>query len=301
MRLRDAEREVRINLAYQISRRLVAKRQAKSAGRGGKAQSWDAYGESRHEGLRTQLQSTFGLETAKGKVILDFGCGDGALATTLMDCGAAAVHGVDVSDDVLRRFAERLTRYAGETAPTFSRNSSATRIDLSDQSFDAIYCFDVLEHVMAYREIIGEWRRVLKPGGIVYISWQPYWHPFGHHAHDWVPIPWAHAFLDIRELNEVCARVVDWDGFSAPIWDRDDSGVKKNRFRAANTGDGFLNKLTVHEFERIVEEVGFLVRHRKFQPFSGPTPVRAISLLMTHIPKARDFFTAFALYELVAT
>ena len=102
-------------------------------------------------------------------------------------------------------------------------------------------------------------------------------------------------------MNEVCARVVDWDGFSAPIWDRDDSGVKKNRFRAANTGDGFLNKLTVHEFERIVEEVGFLVRHRKFQPFSALMPVRAISLLMTHIPKARDFFTAFALYELVAT
>src|SRR5687768_14148267 len=99
-------REIRVNIAYQLARHLIAKRQAKLGGARAEARDWNAYGEWRHMALRAQLAETFGLETAIGKDILDFGCGSGALATTLMEVGAKSVHGVDVDQGGLARFAE---------------------------------------------------------------------------------------------------------------------------------------------------------------------------------------------------
>jgi SAM-dependent methyltransferase len=287
-------RELRINLAYKVARHLLAKRQAKSGVRT-EARSWDAYAEWRYTALKAQLAETFGLHTALGKDVLDFGCGDGALAVTLMDIGAKSVHGVDVDANGLARFAERLKAHKGP-APTYSLGGYST-INLPDHSFDAIYCFDVLEHVMDYRAIIPEWLRVLRPGGSVYIWWQPYWHPYGHHAEDWLPIPWAHRFLNEDEFREVCARIVDWPGFDAPLWDRRSDGSVRNRFREPHNG-GFLNRLTFREFESVCKNAGFTFAQRRFTPFSMPQPARAISSLLSKIPTTRDYFTSVALYEL---
>ena len=289
-------RDLRVDFAFKLARYLVGRRQSKYGGPRSESRDWHAYGDWRHKVLHAQLEETFGIHTAVGKDVLDFGCGDGALATTLIKAGAKSVHGVDVDKSGLGRFAERLKHHAGR-APTFSI-SGYSSIDLPNSSFDAIYCFDVLEHVMDYRAIIPEWHRVLRPNGSVYIWWQPYWHPFGHHAYDWVPIPWAHGFLTDDELTEVCARIVDWDGFAAPLWDRNEDGSIKNRFRQPSAGSGFLNKLTVREFEAICTASGFHFARRKLTPFSMKQPARALSAVLSKIPATRDYFTSVALYEL---
>jgi SAM-dependent methyltransferase len=288
-------RELRVNLAYKVARHLVAKRQAKNGGPRSEARGWNAYAEWRYAALKAQLSETFGHQTAVGKDVLDFGCGDGALAVTLLKIGAKSVHGIDVDERGLARFAERLKKHTGP-APTYSKGEYS-RINLPSASYDAIYCFDVLEHVMDYKNIIPEWLRVLRPGGSVYIWWQPYWHPYGHHAYDWLPIPWAHRFLNDEEFREVCARIVDWPGFDAPLWDRRADGSIRNRFREPSNG-GFLNRLTIGEFEAVCKKAGFTFAQRSFTPFSMPQPAKAISSLLSKIPTTRDYFTSVALYEL---
>lgn len=305
--VRGAHHGLRVSLVARLARRLVARRQARQAGHSeisadwhpAVSKDWHAYGDWRDKSLRRQFETYFGVQSAAGKVVLDFGCGDGALCTILTDAGARKVHGIDIDERSLTRFAERLGRYTGERRPTFSRSTFPSRIDEPDHTFDAIYCLDALEHIMDYHAIIKEWHRVLRPGGSVYIWWQPYWHPFGHHAHYWVPIPWIHAFLSDAEITEVCARVVDWPGFDAPIWDRNPDGSRKNRFRVAGAGEGFLNKLTVREFERQCGVAGFTLGRREFYSFRTPQPAKAISGFMTKIPIARDFFMACGVYELV--
>lgn len=293
-----AIRPIRTNVAYRVAKQLVDRRQAKH-GAIATSETWKAYGNWREERLRELLIIGFGADVANGKRVLDFGCGDGALSTVLMDFGADAVHGVDLSQACLDRFADRLKAYAGPRAPTFSLATSPKRIDKPSQHYDAIFCFDVLEHVMDYRENIAEWFRVLKPGGSVYIWWQPYWHPYGHHAHDWVPIPWIHVVLNDDEIGEVCARIVDWEGFKPSVWDRHPNGSKRNRFREPGAGgDDFLNKLTVREFERLCCEAGFEFARRDFRPFTLPQPFNAISAVLTKMPLLRDYFTSFVVYEL---
>ncbi len=289
---------VKVALAYQIARRLVARRQAKHGVNNATAADWQAYGAWRDRQLTQEFDEQFGAETARGKEVLDFGCGDGQLSVALMKRGAKRVHGVDLDEQGLARFADRLRREGDGALPTFSRSESGERIDLPDESFDAICCFDVMEHVMAYREIVREWRRILRPGGRVYISWQPYWHPFGHHSSDWIPIPWVHVFLRDPELNEVCARVVDWPDFQPSVWDQNPDGTRINRFRVAGAGDNFLNKLTTGEFERVCRSSELSIVRREFRPFSLPQPFKGISLMGTKIPVVRDYFTGYAIYEL---
>jgi len=288
---------LRVDVAYAIARRIIERRQAGGrADQGEAVASWEAYAAWRYNGLRARFRQFFD-ESANGKDVLDFGCGDGALCFVLLESGAKTAHGIDMDEMVLARFAERLASHDGERKPTFACSTVPSRIDCPDQSFDAIYCLDVLEHIMDYKPIIGEWYRVLRAGGSVYIWWQPYWHPFGHHAYNWIPIPWVHVVLSDAEMTEVCARIVDWDCFDAPICDRNSDGTKKNRFRMPADGKGFLNRLTVHEFETCCAEVGFRLARREFIPFQQQ-PARTASRILTRIPRIRDYFMACAIYEL---
>ena len=45
-----------------------------------------------------------------------------------------------------------------------------------DQSFDTITCLSVIEHEVSYEKLAKECARLLRPGGVLYITFD-YWHP----------------------------------------------------------------------------------------------------------------------------
>jgi SAM-dependent methyltransferase len=46
---------------------------------------------------------------------------------------------------------------------------------------DVVHCSNVLEHVVRPRQLVDEMVRVLRPGGIAYLSYTPWWSPWGGH------------------------------------------------------------------------------------------------------------------------
>jgi len=61
----------------------------------------------------------------------------------------------------------------GETVEMHSvmvRNEDVTQLTFADRSFEAVLCFDVLEHVPDYRKALHEFYRVLTPGGQLVLS-----------------------------------------------------------------------------------------------------------------------------------
>ncbi len=103
------------------------------------------------------------------------------------------------------------------------------KIVFPDNSFDLILCFDVLEHITQIKEIMNEWRRVLVKGGKVFVWWQLYFHPYGHHLMSYIPIPWAHVSFSKKTLSVVCKRIFDMQEYVPRLWEQDKSGKKIER------------------------------------------------------------------------
>lgn len=93
-----------------------------------------------------------------GKQILDFGSGFGITADKLAEKNSVVA--VEPSEELLsnRKCSNTYTQLCGDK--TLLNN-------INDNSFDIIVCHNVLEYVEARTEIINEFYRLLKPGGIL--------------------------------------------------------------------------------------------------------------------------------------
>jgi SAM-dependent methyltransferase len=92
-----------------------------------------------------------------------------------MSSQGANVVGLDVSQVVVGR--------AQENARRENHDMALLRADIRDlpfldESFDVIYTMGTIEHVPEYRHVIGEIRRVLKPGGTAIVGVPNFWDPF---------------------------------------------------------------------------------------------------------------------------
>lgn len=91
--------------------------------------------------------------------VLDFGCGDGSHSAPYLTSAGFRYVGIDVSDRALKSCSE-----AGYDVLKFNSDFSIpSRRDV----FDAVICFEVLEHVFEPRDAGEEILRVLKPGGVL--------------------------------------------------------------------------------------------------------------------------------------
>jgi SAM-dependent methyltransferase len=99
--------------------------------------------------------------------VLDYGCGYGRVMAELSECGFEGILGVDISAALInrgRRERRDLRFEIIEFPPTVRE---------SDGSFDLIVLFAVLTCVPGdeeQRELIAELRRLLAPGGLLYVS-----------------------------------------------------------------------------------------------------------------------------------
>jgi SAM-dependent methyltransferase len=78
------------------------------------------------------------------------------------------------------------------------------------ETFDIVLLHDVLEHVEHCAPVLLAARRSLAPGGRVFVSFPPYWSPFGGHQHlaaGWARIvPYVH-YLPARFFFRLAAPV----------------------------------------------------------------------------------------------
>jgi SAM-dependent methyltransferase len=96
---------------------------------------------------------------------LEIGCGPGRLMRPLSR-HFGEIHGVDVSDEMIRLGRERLSDIPHAH---FHTTDGATLPQFADESFEFIYSYAVFQHIPAQDvvlEYMHEVRRLLKPGGV---------------------------------------------------------------------------------------------------------------------------------------
>jgi ubiquinone/menaquinone biosynthesis C-methylase UbiE len=100
----------------------------------------------------------------KGKVVLDLASGEG-YGSNLIAQNAFHVTGVDISADAVKHASQKYNR-----SNLRFLEGSATKVPLDDHSVDVIVSFETLEHHDKHDEMIVEFKRVLRPEGILFIS-----------------------------------------------------------------------------------------------------------------------------------
>ena len=97
---------------------------------------------------------------------LEIGCGPGRLMRPMAP-HFTEIHGVDVSDEMVRMAAERLR---GTPNAHAHHGSGADLAMFADETFDFVYSYAVFQHIPSRGVVFGylrEARRVLKTGGIL--------------------------------------------------------------------------------------------------------------------------------------
>jgi ubiquinone/menaquinone biosynthesis C-methylase UbiE len=232
------------------------------------------------------FQPSINLE---GKDVLDVGCGLGGKELFYLQKGAKSVTGLDISQtnvQIARScFAER--------EPDSSQRpglvvADAAAMPFADNSFDLAISTYTFEHLADPAGVLGEVQRVIKPGGEVFISFPPYFSPWGAHLTDWIHFPWCQVLFSEKALLNVARAIDETERIHASL---------PEFARIELTGAAELphvNKLTVRDFERFLKASSLEVLCKIHRPVGLDMIriLRPILSLTTRIPVLREMFTS---------
>ena len=139
--------------------------------------------------------------------------------------------------------------------------ADAARLPFADNSFDVIISINVFEHIDDPYTTLLECKRVLRPDGLMFLHFPPFFSPWGAHLEGWINFPWPHVFFPDRVLIEA-ARQIDLEhrqneNYIPP------AQVEWSKLSRLPE----LNRVTAAQFARLVAMVGLRVIRCEMLPF----------------------------------
>lgn len=112
------------------------------------------------------------FDTVQGadKEILDVGCGFGLISLHLASFGAKMVCAVDANAEKHQVLTGIIGRLDSPLDNIEAKPGDATCLDYDSDRFDAVVANEVISHLRDLDASLDEMRRVLRPGGVLYIS-----------------------------------------------------------------------------------------------------------------------------------
>lgn len=214
--------------------------------------------------LRTCLGEDL-LRLIHDKTVIDFGCGEGLEAIDLVRHGARRVIGIDIRRSMLDKATQNVI-----TAGLLSERCEF--VMSTDVAADVIVSLDSFEHFNDPVVVLNVMHNLLKPNGLVIISFGPTWyHPLGGHLFS--VFPWAHLIFSEQALIR---------------WRSDIRSDGATRFSEV---EGGLNQMTIRRFEHMVAASRFRLEQLE------TVPIRKLRPLHTNI--TREFTTAVVRAKLI--
>jgi SAM-dependent methyltransferase len=223
----------------------------------------DAY---RHKSKLEQLLGRGIWDQVRGKVVVDFGCGEGREVVEIAQHGAAQVIGIDTRQLWLDRAAELAAERGVADRCVFMRSWDGP------SGADVIISLDAFEHFDDPGAILETMHTIVRPGGSVIAAFGPPWyHPLGGHLFS--VFPWAHCVFSEYAM-------VTWR-----------SGLPGKR-PTKSVREAGLNQMTLRRFERVVAESPF-----EFASFEA-VPIRKLRMIAKY--PLREFTTSIVRCRLVS-
>jgi SAM-dependent methyltransferase len=199
-----------------------------------------------------------------GKVVVDFGCGEGSDALELAEKGAKRVIGIDSREDVLQTARQKALSAGVQGTCVFATSAN--------ELADLVVSMDAFEHFADPAEILRIMDALLKPSGEVLAAFGPTWyHPLGGHLFS--VFPWAHLMFSEKAL-------IRWR-----------STFKTDGATRFSEVAGGLNQMTVAKFKALVADSPLKFASLELVPIKKVRPF--------HNRLTREFTTAIVRCRLV--
>jgi len=119
------------------------------------------------------------IEINENTSVLEIGCGEAGNLEPFLDLGCKRVVGIDISQGRI----ENGKRYHANH-PNY-KNLELIAEDIYDtkttEEFDIIISRDVIEHIPNQNKFMNRCRDFMKPNGVYFIGFPPWYNPFGGH------------------------------------------------------------------------------------------------------------------------
>jgi SAM-dependent methyltransferase len=227
----------------------------------------------------------------KGHTFLEIGSGYGGICKAFADSGYK-VTGVELGegyyntcieflkDDIAKGNISIINKNVYDTSPEKDFNGG----------FDVILLKDTIEHIHDQEKFINYIYTFLKPGGVIFFAFPPWFMPFGGHQQG----------LDSKILDKL------------PYFHILPNFIYRGMMKMAGESEGRIRdimevketRISINRFERICKTAGFKILRRDFFLVNpsykykfGATPRKQFGWLSA-IPWVRDFFTTTCYYLL---
>jgi SAM-dependent methyltransferase len=205
----------------------------------------------------------------EGKRVLDIGCGLGGKSVAYAEAGAV-VTGVDIDP----RHAGGASRYARKMgSPVEVATGDASDLPFLEDSFDIVIANDSMEHFARPAEALGEFARVARPGGSVFLFFTPWGSPLASHLYDHIHTPWCHLIYSEGMLRQLLELSLSRRGEADP---EGEAARMIEEYRTSN------NRIDVAGYRRILDDVPALeVVFEELKPprFGALRPLTAVPVL----------------------
>ena len=207
-----------------------------------------------------EILSKLGI-TVNNKKIMDIGCYLGLQCFGAMELGAKESVGIDIPQYYFNQATNKNNLNASKVLENKRKNirklhphlnhSKITFKDLSvfemdyENEFDIIFSWETFEHIMNPKEALIRIYKALKPGGIIYSQYNPFFCISGGHSMCTLDFPFAHSLL----TNEDFKRYVETNIPQNP--------PQKYSELSYNFFTKNLNRMTQNDLKSFIDNAGF--------------------------------------------
>lgn len=203
----------------------------------------------------------FGLDLGtllEGQVALDLGCFTGGRSIAWAErYKLDKIYGLDIQDIYIEA-AQNLAKRKG-IKPEFVC-SKGESLPFKDEKFDAILSLDVFEHVQDVEQVLRECNRVLRRGGRLFVVFQSYFHPMGHHLSLVTATPFVHYFFSGKDLVDAYNEIIDERGDEASWYKRQSRNLEP--WERCNT----VNGMTKWKFRHLLKHTNWNILCERHSP-----------------------------------
>ena len=196
----------------------------------------------------------------QGKKIMDIGCYLGIQCFGAMELGAESAVGIDIPEYYINASSDKeinasqILTQRRDDIRKFHPHLDQSKISFEDTSvfemdyeneFDIIFSWETFEHITNPEEALKRIHKALKPGGISFNAYNPFFCISGGHSMCTLDFPFAHALM----TNEDFKKYID----TVPLDDRPEN-YSEMSYDFFTKG---LNRMTMADLANYITDTGF--------------------------------------------